>query len=493
MWWQAPDDAINRAPHALPSCHNTWDVILYSYLWMVLGNKDKYLLYSKKIDKQKYRRYSFWLELEFYGRSRLFKKQAALLNKKITDSGLNFLDINALFISLSQQSVNPKYISKILKPYLVSSALSNEVSALFYYLNIVDSVSEKSSNNPFVITQQIKKSLSNGDLDRSFNYYVLLFYESSYDMGNLLQFMGLFLTNDIYRERALKVFDGARVLVPSKSMHNGCVAAIDLIHLWQTQSFKEAYAIAKGNSEFVKNDSFSKDKVTKVSWIFFNFVLRLLIFWQKNSECYKPKKYGDKRLVVIGESHSLSLNGLTLDIFGENYYAKAQLVNGVKMYHLKANINNQYTQIIKKIIDLENDQSVFIFTIGEIDTRHDEGIWKNTFKKGLDFEEVVKKVVQDYCYFIESLFVNKPNRIFIQGIPAPAYMNAIKLEADEKIPFLKMIRFVNERLREQCDRAGLIFIDVYSATVGSDGASNFKWHLDGYHLRPSLYLTQRLI
>jgi len=50
-----------------------------------------------------------------------------------------------------------------------------------------------------------------------------------------------------------------------------------------------------------------------------------------------------------------------------------------------------------------------------------------------------------------------------------------------------MVREVNEQLKQGALSKGWGFLDIYAATVGDDGRSNEKWHLDGWHLQPAFY------
>jgi len=50
-----------------------------------------------------------------------------------------------------------------------------------------------------------------------------------------------------------------------------------------------------------------------------------------------------------------------------------------------------------------------------------------------------------------------------------------------------MIRKVNTKLQELTLSHGWNFLDVYSATLGDDGKSNNKYHIDTIHLKPSFY------
>jgi hypothetical protein len=132
-----------------------------------------------------------------------------------------------------------------------------------------------------------------------------------------------------------------------------------------------------------------------------------------------------------------------------------------------------------------------MFTIGEIDTRPDEGIWQVHLKKEKPVDEIINDTVGGYIEFLyENLKDKDLSSITIQGIPAPAYeLTGDKDPKDEK-GFLEMIKKVNDKLKELTLQKDWNFLDVYSATVGEDGKSNKKWHIDGYHLSPVFYPSE---
>jgi len=129
-----------------------------------------------------------------------------------------------------------------------------------------------------------------------------------------------------------------------------------------------------------------------------------------------------------------------------------------------------------------------MFTIGEIDTRPDEGIWQVHLKKEKNLDEIIDNTVGGYIDFLyENLKDKQLSSITIQGIPAPAYPLKDDKDPKDEVGFLAMIKQVNEKLKELTIQKGWNFLDVYNATVGEDGKSNKKWHIDGYHLQPIFY------
>jgi hypothetical protein len=126
---------------------------------------------------------------------------------------------------------------------------------------------------------------------------------------------------------------------------------------------------------------------------------------------------------------------------------------------------------------------------GWIEARPDEGIWKNSYRKGQPYAPVVDATVTGYIRYLHNALKDKaPASVTLQGIPAPNYTLKAAKDPGDTEQFLAMVRDLNNCLKAQALQAGFRFLDVYTATVDPDtGKSNGHHHIDGYHLKPSFY------
>jgi hypothetical protein len=101
---------------------------------------------------------------------------------------------------------------------------------------------------------------------------------------------------------------------------------------------------------------------------------------------------------------------------------------------------------------------------------------------------IISNTIEKYLDCIGSkVKLRKFASITVQGVPAPAYPLIGRRDPGDKEAFLTMIKKVNDTLKASVKLRGWFFLDVYAATVGVDGCSNFKWHLDQNHLNPLFY------
>ncbi len=195
-----------------------------------------------------------------------------------------------------------------------------------------------------------------------------------------------------------------------------------------------------------------------------------------------------EKLIVIGDSHALSVVGVVFDFLGKKRCAHSRLIAGIKMWHVgQAQKNEHRACLAEQFTDLPTGEDLLI-CIGEIDCRPDEGIWVARRKRGGALNDFVANTVAVYLRVLAELVpVCRPASVTIQGIPAPAYLASVNHSFEEVTEFLSMIAAVNRFLEDGALANGWNFLDVYAATRGEDGVSHRHWHLDGSHLKPGFY------
>jgi hypothetical protein len=224
--------------------------------------------------------------------------------------------------------------------------------------------------------------------------------------------------------------------------------------------------------------------------IFLLFITRLSAFWQNNKNLYQLKHKKYKTIYVLGESHSLTLSNLIINKGDESIKFYSGFIMGIKMHHLNSSSNTTQKQLMGKVLSGINQFGVnsVMVTIGEIDCRVKEGIFHYALKNNLDSSIVAKQTVDNYFDSLKKLFSNFLHiEIFIQNIPAPTIHQLKMIDANDALKYLNMIALVNYCIKINCLKYNFKLIDVYGLTVDIGGKSNQKYHLDNYHLTPSIY------
>jgi hypothetical protein len=168
--------------------------------------------------------------------------------------------------------------------------------------------------------------------------------------------------------------------------------------------------------------------------------------------------------------------------------ADDRFVVDLKMYHLANPSSSHHALLMQSQLKSLDQESALLLCVGEIDCRPDEGLWNDIQTKGLELDKTIDATLDGYLGFLSNHIPNARQRsITIQGIPAPGYRFESYRPKGKEQDFLAMLKKVNERLKVKTLAKGWQFLDVYKATVGHDGRSNQKWHIDGNHLSLLLY------
>lgn len=263
----------------------------------------------------------------------------------------------------------------------------------------------------------------------------------------------------------------------SSKMASKCLA-LGVVSSWVTSDFKALEQFLK----LASDPAFSK--ADRVSNNFISYVARLRNHCFSNPSFYNNGLQPTKKILVIGDSHSLAPHGIYSKC---NIKFTSRIVMGLKAYHLACRDSKYVNSFKIKASDIE-DFSGLLVTAGEIDCRPDEGIWV-AYKRGVgNLDHIIKETVDGYISFVKEFAGKLTIKIVIQGVPAPNYTLDDLLSELDQSEFLELIRRFNLYLQAVTKKAGWLFFDVFNLTLGERGASNKKWHLDGHHLRPDLYL-----
>jgi tetratricopeptide (TPR) repeat protein len=192
-----------------------------------------------------------------------------------------------------------------------------------------------------------------------------------------------------------------------------------------------------------------------------------------------------QNLYVIGESHSLASHGTYIKINQSHYLCHSFWIMGCKAWHLGNILENKYKHKFCKIIQHIPPSSNILLSIGEIDSRLDDGILnhikKHPFK---DKSELLNQTINDYLEYVFKLLKPLDHNITVQGVPCPN-INLNNTNKEEVSSLINFIIEFNATLKKRSHFFGFNFLDLHKLTDRGDKFSNGKWHIDQYHLSSS--------
>ncbi len=462
-----------------------------TYARMAMGDSRGVKLGIKKLQRISNRpRYlSQWLLIEYAGRMKQFVQQAELVRRALhQESQSPDWIIHALLRSLDQEDVDTQPLRQLFDKVQSESPL---LSLLRHRLDDTAPLPER-------ILRLEKLAQLHSDLPAVQVLLAALYYNigagrkcltllnhiaklDNLDAGMIYRWLTLAMLHPDSGDTEEQLISIMQQIPPIVRIQ-GIIASYLLVHYWLNFNLEKAHKIVKTHFEFAQLTECDSDRAAR---IFFNYVLGLCIHWQDNQTIYQGSGHS---LHVIGESHSLSPHMTTFSLGNTRYRAQSAFLMGCKMFHLGTQFDTVYQEAAVAHIANIPPSSSIMFTIGEIDCRPGEGIWPAAHKSSRDVQELVRETVDRYLEFIKKQTHNfLIKNIIIQGVPAPGYTLSEKQDPGDIAGFLHMIKAVNERLKAGALAFGWQFLDVYAATADENGIGNEKWHLDGFHLKPSFY------
>ena len=427
-----------------------------------------------------------YIELELLGRGQKYKEQIELA-KKLTKKYSYPQDY--IKIALLQSLDHSKADAKYLKEYIEDIALVKDTDPISIALCVraekINIEDIDPSLSALLQARYANKLLAQNKLVEALQAYDNLALTKMLDIITITNWLKTSISIPQGSGSMLKRAEYSLSLIPDSLTVEGIIASYTLIHTYIKGNYKLAYDLVIEYGEFVK---LPQKAFIVNAQIFFRYILNLCIHWQDNKDLYSHKP-NTTPLEVFGESHSLSFSNINITLNNKNYKANTNFIIGIKMHHLKPNEDTFYSKALLLHFNQLEPNSDILFTIGEIDARPNEGIWQVHLKKEKPVEEIINNTVGVYIDFLnENLKDKQLSSITIQGIPAPNYELVGDKDPKDEVGFLNMIKQVNEKLKELTIDNGWNFLDVYNATVNQNGKSNGKWHIDGYHLKPSIYI-----
>lgn len=220
---------------------------------------------------------------------------------------------------------------------------------------------------------------------------------------------------------------------------------------------------------------------------YLNFMVDLLNWWtQPNRVFGRMDEFAN--LYVVGDSHCLSVHNQIVNYHGERLQCKALWIEGCKQWNLGRACDNQYKYAFDVMLRSIPLNSTLLLTIGEIDCRFNEGIFKVWGKNPEQkLGDIVATTIASYLEYIAKVSSEHGYRIIVCGVPAT---NAMLQDLAPEMTghYIWMIGEFNAILRKESSERGMGFLDVYSMTNAGNGVANQYWHLDDCHLRPDAYV-----
>ncbi|MGB1547664.1 MAG: tetratricopeptide repeat protein, partial [Alphaproteobacteria bacterium] len=188
------------------------------------------------------------------------------------------------------------------------------------------------------------------------------------------------------------------------------------------------------------------------------YLERLLQYREANPALYTGSAEGE--IHVIGESHALSPNGTVVTFEGKSAKIVSHLLIGCKAWHLTQPLENYFQRGFRSALRQVPQQSTVVACFGEIDCRHNEGIFHHYRKRGGDLDEIIRTTVEAYVAFVMKAAAKKKARLFFSGVPAPHPERPAlgELTPEDRKAYLEVIAGFNRQLKEAAEANGVAFL-----------------------------------
>ena len=241
----------------------------------------------------------------------------------------------------------------------------------------------------------------------------------------------------------------------------------------------ESQLLIQNSKEILK----SKNKSVKHD-VTYHILLESLIFWHRLTD-YQSNNHFRKRLHVIGDSHALSSNRLSIENLKEGFLCKVHWIAGCKQWHLGNSSPNHYKEQFERVLRSLPCKAITLLSFGEIDCRLDDGIIKHLNKHPSKIQSaLIKSTIEDYLMYLFKITNINSIDVIIQGVPCPN-INSIKAKKIDLSIHVNFIKMFNYELSSQSKKIGFKYLDLHKLTDRGDGYSNGVWHIDKYHLSPA--------
>ena len=430
-----------------------------------------------------------WIKIEIEGRFNKGRKLSKILNTIDLD-GNEFFYSYAILRSFSHKKIEDKIKKELIEKFTNNKKILNKI--ILYKLMAIwgldlnppiepsqfaeENVQTTENICKGLVYQTMAEMSAKNDEKNTLTYYFKSFQHGHFNLVNAQYALQLSISfdNDAF-------FQIVKVLGRYGHLSIELKRIIDthiIIDKWTKGEIISAINICNLNKHFYE---ITPSNLNRISHAYFVLIARLIKYIHENKVDYDANT--NCNIYLLGESHCLAGNNFIFNLDQEVKRGKSLLVTGVKMSHVNSKNDNLYKKALINRINSIPKGSTVIFTIGEIDTRHDEGIYEYSNKYNVPLNEIINSTVKSYIDFIYTASRERGIEVIIQGTPAPVK----RIGVDFNLDYLSMIVKVNEKLKEIAIINGFRFFDIYSLTSTSDGISNEFFHLDNFHCSPKVY------
>lgn len=193
------------------------------------------------------------------------------------------------------------------------------------------------------------------------------------------------------------------------------------------------------------------------------------------------------KLHIIGESHCLAPAHLAITTSDGTRRVVPHLIMGAKAYFLSLDRATSWADALNQIIHGIRRDEPLVVCFGEIDCRAREGIMEQYRRtEHYAIAQEIETLCTGYVRNVKHAQLKRGAPTFLLGVPAPNRVALDDLQAGEEAIFTQMIAQFNQSLARAAATQQLGFLDIYAATLGSDGWAKEGVHLDHVHLKPEI-------
>jgi tetratricopeptide (TPR) repeat protein len=189
-----------------------------------------------------------------------------------------------------------------------------------------------------------------------------------------------------------------------------------------------------------------------------------------------------------GDSHCLTATGIAFMAGDQGYVIKSAPVFGAKVFHLGHRAEFGCFGVLKKQLENVEMGAKIILSFGEIDCRMEEGFLPACDFNPALFQESCEAVINSFFQEISGLTAKLKCDFYFTNVPAPMYLynfNSIKNQKRSEL-----IKIYNSAFENCIVHYDYRCIDLYSLTLGPDGFSNSKHHVDPFHISSEALIKQ---